>query len=152
MKSVVTLLLLALLFSACADGQAGPWVAAVERANADADKAIAKRNLPVAIQALTQAVGLDPSGVASADLRAVRADLFFRIAELELARGYPATARTRADQGLALGTPDDVYTANLYIVRGRANEALNVKRAAIDDYHRALVINEALLDDLMEDP
>ena len=48
------LLLLALLFSACADGQAGTWVEAIERANADADKAIAKRDLPVAIEVLTQ--------------------------------------------------------------------------------------------------
>lgn len=146
------LVTLALLVSApaCADAPAGAWVESIAQANADADAALAKRNPAVAIRVLTRALAADAHGVASADLRVVHADLYFRLAELELERGYPATARTRADQGLALGTPDDLYTANLFIVRGRANEALD-PAAAIDDYHRALVINEALLADLLED-
>ena len=57
----------------------------------------------------------------------------------------PAQALADAERGLGYGTAPNLFMANLLVARGAAHEALNDPRAAADDYHRALMMNDALL-------
>jgi hypothetical protein len=72
-------------------------------------------------------------------------DTYFRLAELALAGHDARGALAYADAGLAYGDAPHLFVANLFVVRGAAREALGEPRAAVEDYHRALVMNEALL-------
>jgi hypothetical protein len=132
------------LLSACTPERG--WI---ERSRADSDaaeRALARGNAPKAIDLLRTIVEREvPGGVAREDARVVRQDALDRWARIELAAGHAPEALRRADQGLRLGERQDVFTANLWTTHGRAHEALGQDRQAADDYHRALVIEEALL-------
>ncbi|MCA9533082.1 MAG: hypothetical protein KC593_05365 [Myxococcales bacterium] len=130
-----------------ARGSAASWVREVREAHVLADAAEAQGDLDAARATLTQASELSPPAeVAPTHARAVRQDLYFRLAALAARQGEARVARDTATAGLALGRGDDVLTANLLIVRGEAHEALGDARAASTDYLAALRINEALLD------
>jgi hypothetical protein len=122
------------------------WLASMEHAHRGADEAMGTGNVDRARELLRGGFDtLVPPGMASEDARVVRQDLAFRLAELDLDAGNAVSAIEWADRGLALGEADDVFTANLLIVRGRAREAAGGDREAVSDYFRALEINEALL-------
>lgn len=130
-----------------ARGSAASWVREVREAHVLADAAEAQGDLDAARATLAQASELSPPAeVAPTHARAVRQDLYFRLAALAARQGEARMARDTATAGLALGRGDDVLTANLLIVRGEAHEALGDARAASTDYLAALRINEALLD------
>lgn len=130
-----------------ARGSAASWVREVREAHVLADAAEAQGDLDAARATLAQASELSPPAeVAPTHARAVRQDLYFRLAALAARQGEVRVARDTATAGLALGRGDDVLTANLLIVRGEAHEALGDARAASTDYLAALRINEALLD------
>ena len=84
------------------------------------------------------------------DARVVRQDLAYRLASIALEDERAEDARSYADRGLALGAATDVFTANLYVVRGQARETLGDAVGAAGDYHEALIVNEALLDRVLD--
>ena len=127
----------------------GRWVADAERRHALADQQLQAGDLPGARASLraivdTRAPGEIPAGVR----RTVLQDTYFRLAELDLKGNDPRAALATADRGLAIGSAadlDDLFVANLLVVRGAAHEALDDGAGAAADYHAALVINDRLL-------
>lgn len=142
---VAAFLCLALLHG-CA-GDAASWIRDVRAASAEADAAEARGDAAAAARALERITeGEVPEAVAAEDARVVRQDAFARLAQLRLDRGDPVAALADVDRGLVLGEREDLFTANLWAMRGRALEAAGRDREAARDYHRALIIHEALLD------
>lgn len=142
--AVIAFALITALVTACSPDSS--WVARVERAHRDADAAAARGDYDgarAALRALSEA-GL-PSSVVAADRQRIEQDLYFRRAALALQAGDAALAQSLASQGLALGTGDDPFSVNLWVIRGRAREQLRLTEQAAEDYHRALLANEALL-------
>lgn len=139
-----------LFVGGCSDDGASTWLAEARAAHTLADAASEPR---VAEAALAEAFARPvPAGVTAEDARVVRQDLAYRAASIALADERPEDARRHADRGLALGAATDIFTANLYVVRGQAREALGDAIGAASDYHEALLVNERLLDRLLDDP
>ena len=134
----------ALAFAGCQGGDARAWIEAARAASdaaADAPDDEAER------AALQRLLALEvPSSVAADDARVIRQDGHERLARLLLRQGDPASALREVDRGLALGRADDIFTANLWVTRGRILEHRGQDREAARDYHRAMLIHEALLD------
>ena len=125
-----------------------PWVADAERRHALADERLQAGDPPgarVALREIVDGRASIPAGVPADDRRGVLQDTYFRLAELDLQAGDPRAALASADRGLALGRADDLFVANLLVVRGAAHEALGDGPTAAADYHEALVINDKLL-------
>ena len=134
-----------LVASACGDGRA--WMEANAADSAAAERALAACDLDEAALRLRAIAEREvPGEVAEDDARVVRQDAYERWARVEMARGDLDAAAERAARGLALGEREDVFTANLLTTRGRIAEARGRDRDAARDYHRALRIEEALLD------
>lgn len=91
-----------------------------------------------------------PEDVNEDDARVVRHDMYYRLSEHALNADDAERAHEWATRGLDEGTSQDVFTANLYVVRGAAREALGRDIDAASDYHEALLINDALLQQLLE--
>jgi len=128
------------------------WVESAEAAHRAADEAIARGELDEARAALLGPFEAEPpEGVAERDRRVVRQDLAFRLAEVELEAEVPEAALRWVERGLELGRGEDLFTANLLVARGRANEALGREREAAADYFEALEINDALLRRTLEE-
>jgi predicted negative regulator of RcsB-dependent stress response len=147
----VAMSLLLTLASGCgdagSDSGARAWIERAATESAAAESARERGEVDQAIARLTTIVDSEvPTGVAEEDARVVRQDAYDRLARLVLERGDPARALTLSNRGLALGERDDVFTASLLTTRGRIHEAAGRDREAARDYHRALEINEALLD------
>lgn len=133
------------LASACDDGRA--WMEANRADSAAAERAIERGELAQAARHLEAIAEREvPRGVAEEDARVVRQDAYERWARVEITRGDLDAAQARVDRGLALGEHEDVFTANLLTTRGRIAEARGRDREAARDYHRALRIEETLLD------
>jgi hypothetical protein len=131
-------------------GGDGRWIAEAERQHAIADERLAAKDLPGARMALLPIVGAAvPADVPADARRGVLQDTYFRMAKIDLDVGDPRVALGDADSGLALGRADDLFVANLLVVRGAAHEALNDGAAAASDYHAALMINDRLLVDTL---
>lgn len=136
------------LVSACSGRtETGSWIERAETAHHDADRLLSQGDVAGARNALrTLAESEIPKNARPEDARIVRQDLYSRLATLEAEHAEPKEAVRWATQGLSLGRGEDVFTANLEIVRGRALERLGDANGASRDYHDALVITEALLD------
>jgi tetratricopeptide (TPR) repeat protein len=77
-------------------------------------------------------------------------DVHYRLARLDLdAKNYPA-ALAHCEAGLRAGGATDLFTANLLVLRGTLHQELGQTVAAAEDFHRALLINEALLKQTLE--
>jgi predicted negative regulator of RcsB-dependent stress response len=72
-------------------------------------------------------------------------DVAFRLGQVMLDENKPSEALDVCTRGLALGEKDDLFTANLLILRGNVQQELGKSSAAAEDFHQALVINEKLL-------
>lgn len=146
-RAAATLVLLSALLSGCGGDDARAWLGDVRRWSDEAAAAEASDDPSTAVDALTRIVDREiPDTVAAQDAQVVRQDAYERLARLRLAAGDPDGAREAAARGLALGERDDLFTANLLVQRGRAREADGDDVGAARDYHRALLIHEALLD------
>ena len=144
MKYVV---LTSMLFVVACSGN--DWVAEVRAAQERSDQALAAGQLAEADEILTPISDGRMIGEADAEqARAVRQDAFYQRARIAVRQEDGAAAERLADLGLALGG-DDMFTANLHVVRGQANEMLGRAVEAAADYHRALLINERLLDEVL---
>jgi predicted negative regulator of RcsB-dependent stress response len=72
-------------------------------------------------------------------------DVAFRLGQVMLEEKKPGEALDACTRGLALGEQDDLFTANLLILRGNILQELGKPLPAAEDFHRALVINQELL-------
>jgi hypothetical protein len=91
-----------------------------------------------------------PGDMSADDSRIVRQDLYFRLASVELEDGAPLEALRYADEGLELGSWEDIFTSNLLVVRGRAARELGQERDAARDFLEAQRISELVLDEIIE--
>jgi hypothetical protein len=149
MNRVSALLVLSgALLAGCARHEATKdWLASAEAAHRTADRELPAGDVNGARDVLRRAAEAEPPSDANdLDTGAVRKDLYYRLALLEVEHGTPEGAVRAATDGLALGTGKDVFTANLEIVRGHAYEKLGNAALASRDYHDALLVTEALLD------
>jgi hypothetical protein len=136
-------------------GPAAAWAAAVADKHAEADRLIDRGDAEGARRVLASIVepaAILAGGVAPETRRVLLQDTHFRLARLELDARAPRAAAQQAAQGLALGGGEDLFVANLLVARGTAHEALGETKAALDDYDRALRINEALLREMVPPP
>ena len=125
---------------------ANPWIARVAAANRQVDRLLDADDASRARELLRTVISAERPGAAlDEDRRLVLEDCYFRLARLALAGRDPAQALSDAETGLAYQTAPSLFAANLLVARGAAHEALNEPRAAAEDYHRALLMNEALL-------
>lgn len=146
-RALAASVLTSVLLSGCASDGAAAWIAEVEAASADAEAAERAGDRGAARDALQRIVTLEaPDDVAAEDARVVRQDAYARLGELQIDAGDPRSALASARAGLALGERDDLFTANLLAVAGRAHEVRGEDREAAREYHRALVIHETLLE------
>jgi hypothetical protein len=134
---------------ACSRSQrpvADPWIAEAAAVNRQADRLLDADDAAGARALLRTLVAAQNRGAAlDEDRRLALEDCYFRLARLALAAHDPAQALADADSGLAYQTAPNLFVANLLVARGAAHEALNEPRAAAEDYHRGLLMNEALL-------
>lgn len=72
-------------------------------------------------------------------------DIALRLGQVLLDERKAGEALEACARGLALGVGDELFTANLLILRGNIYEELGKPLSATEDFHRALVINEKLL-------
>lgn len=77
--------------------------------------------------------------------RQVLQDIAFRLGQVMIDEKKPGEALEACTRGLALGEEDDLFTANLLILRGHVRQELGKPVSAAEDFHKALVINERLL-------
>lgn len=135
--------LVAMAAPACAPSPEAEWLAAAQSAHGDVGDGGAALG-----DFLARSV---PAGVQSDDARVVRQDAAYRLARLLLADGDAAEAERVASAALDEGEKEDVFTANLYVVRGQALEAQGRPVRATMDYHDALLINEVLLEAALDE-
>jgi tetratricopeptide (TPR) repeat protein len=148
MRRLVPIAALSVVLLGCQD--AGGWVDASALDSAAAEAALARGDQAAAVTALRAiAERPAPDEVAPEDARVVRQDALERWARIELDRGEAARALELLQRALALGERDDVFTANVLTTRGRALEASGRDRDAAADYHRALRIEERLLESVL---
>jgi hypothetical protein len=132
---------------------ADPWIARVAAVNRQADRLLDADDAARARELLRALVSTErPGGPLDEDRRLMLQDCYFRLARLALAGRDPAQALSDAETGLAYQTAPSLFAANLLVARGAAHEALNEPRAAAEDYHQALLMNEALLREAVGKP
>jgi hypothetical protein len=77
-------------------------------------------------------------------------DIAFRLARLSLSQKDLSGALAFCEAGLSLGKGDDLFTANLFVMRGIIRQELGQSAAAVEDLHQAILINEKLLKQALE--
>jgi len=144
---VLLLMVGAASLSACGAEDAGAWIRAAAEDSAAADEALAEGRPEEARTRLESLLARTPSdAVAAEDSRVVRQDAHERLARIALVARDLSEAERQVASGLALGARQDLFTGNLYTTRGQLREAQGRDREASEDYHRALLISEALLE------
>ena len=121
--------------------------AALKRAHADLDAARAKPELRRAqrtLAELSQSLADSPD---DADGRAIRQDLYCRLAETALRLGEPQAALEWTRRGLALDGSPTPFLAQLEALQGDAWAALGDDERAARGYMKALEVHEKLLDE-----
>jgi hypothetical protein len=154
LRAPALLLAALMLLVGCADRrEAREWLSRAEAAHRDADRHLGRGDADGARDVLLGAASTPaPSFAVPGDVRAVRQDLYARLAAVDVGRGRAREAAAWATTGLELGRARDVFTANLLILRGRAMEQVGDASAASRDYHDALLVTEALLDESLRGP
>ena len=155
---VAALLVAGVLSSVAAEGcsrveRRGRWAAEVAEKHREADRRLDAGDgagARATLQSLIDAAV--PRGITAEARRLPLQDTYFRLARLALAERDARGALAYADAGLAFGSAPHLFVANLFVVRGAAREALGDPRAAAEDYHRALTMNETLLREALPSP
>lgn len=123
---------------------ADTWIETARLAHEEADRANSAAARTQALARLRQALTQVPTrGAANVW---VRQDLSARLAQLHLEAGEPEQALEWCRSGLALNREPSVAVANLLVLSGRAHEARGEDDVAIEAYHEALLMNEALME------
>ena len=151
-RILATFMLLALVWgaTACGSEDAAIYMAEARSVHQRAERALASDDHAGATDEWRAFLDVPvPQSVNGDDARVVRQDVSYRLANLALDRGDTDAAIRWAEQGLNEGLAEDVFTANLYVVRGAARQAAGRDIDAASDYHEALLINDALLQRLL---
>jgi hypothetical protein len=123
----------------------------VREQHAEIDRLIDSGELARARAALEAALSRPAEPRFTAEqIRLIRQDLFYRLAEVDLELSLPELALVAADSGLSLGRGEDVFTVNLLITEGRALESLHRDKDAAATYADAIAIDDALLEKALE--
>jgi hypothetical protein len=123
------------------------WAVSAAAAHRSADRLLAAGDAAGARATLRALVREDAgAGAKSPGVRLAMQDTYFRLGRLALDAHDPREALADADAGLAYGEAPHLFVANLLVVRGAAREATGDPRGAAEDYHRALLMNETLLE------
>ncbi len=154
MRAGILTLAAALLLSCSREGprsELPDWPSEVLAEHATVDRLLESGDAKGARACLVDmALRLEQRRPADAGLLAARKDTYYRLARLDLeAQDLPQALR-HCDTGLQLGATDDVFTANLYVLRGTIRQELGQKLDAAEDFHRALLINEKLLNQALQ--
>ena len=113
--------------------------------------AASRADLEHAARVLADLATTPDSGWGGSDTRLVRQDLFCRLAETALRLGQPDAALDWTRQGLELDGPPTPFLARLSALEGQAKAALGDRLGAAQSYMQALKVNEALLDESLDD-
>jgi hypothetical protein len=150
-------LLLALVVSACSrepgrEPEPDAWAVAAAATHAEADRLLARGDRMAALEVLRGLVegAPAPAGGDPEARRILLQDAYFRVASLIYPQGDPAMTEMYVGRGLALGDHGDLFAANLLVMRAEIHRFHGRTRAALDDYERALRINERLLGETLE--
>ncbi len=104
-------------------------------------------------EALQAALAVEvPTAVDARLADSLRADAWYRSAEMALLANDSSLAIQDANEGLRLEHAEPVFVANLYVIRGRAHERAGAETEAAADYHQALLVSEGLLLELLDSP
>lgn len=122
----------------------------LKAAHSMADAARTDRERDAAISALRAELP-EVSPAAGVGLVWLFQDLSSRISSLELQQGRPDEALRAAEAGLSVSKTASVPLSNLYIARARVFERLAKKNEAAEAYYQALLVNEQLMRDALED-
>ena len=121
--------------------------AAVAAKHAQADALIDNGEAVEAGRALASIIETAPTappGQAAESRRILLQDAYFRLCRLALEAGQPVVATLQIDNALALGAADDLFVANLLVLRAAAHTRLGNTPLATNDYDRARRLNQAL--------
>ncbi len=124
------------------------WIERAREAHRAADEAKSAPQRERAVEALRDAYQALPSSAPGSDW--VRLDLGARLAELELEGGNAQAALEWVRRVLPVQPEPSVPAANLLVAAGRAHELLGEKEQAVTSYHRALVMNQDLMERSLE--
>ncbi len=149
---ISSFLLLAVMLGGCGGpSPAVNWLDSSVSVHEQVDGHLQRGDLDSARQLLIAALAEPtPGDMSDDDSRIVRQDLHFRLASIELQDGAPREAIRFADEGLELGSREDIFTSNLLVVRGRAARELGQERDAARDFLEAQRISELVLDEIIE--
>lgn len=125
------------------------WLAEVQRVHQLADEATNLSERERAVGASSNALGLGVSLVFEGSVW-VKQDLAARLAGLELEQGRPARALEAVKRGLAYSSEPSLPVANLHAMGARAHEARGDRAAAVESYHRALLVNQRLMEQSLD--
>jgi len=132
---------------------ASQWIINAHQANLEADQAMARGDLKSVSRTLKPIVLAPvPTGISQEDRRVIQQDACFRLALSQLYTGNPQQALEWGQRGLSWGKHDDLFTANLYIAQGHAFDSLGKYDLAADRFHQALIINETLFNQALQEP
>jgi tetratricopeptide (TPR) repeat protein len=149
---IMLVFVLGLSQSCASKSESGKWIREAQAANSSADQAIAQGNIVAARTSLRHVLAKPaPTSIPEQDVIIVKQDIYFRLAALELQAGKPKAALIWSEQGLSLSQKHDLFTANLLVAKGNALEALGNEVDAVAEFHKALKINEKLLNQALDD-
>jgi hypothetical protein len=122
----------------------------LKSAHSQADNAKTGAERIQALAALKTELRQLPVGL-RAELVWLRQDLLARISGMELKQGNAEAALSAAGEGLSISESASVPVSNLHIAKGRALEEQGRKDAAAEAYYQALLVNEQLMQNALED-
>jgi tetratricopeptide (TPR) repeat protein len=141
----------ALLTAACGTGE-GDWPNQVERAHQQADllggapsQGGGDVHVRRVIHLLEEAYASAPMSD-EARVQWVREDLCARVARLHRQLGQSGQAMTWLERGIAIQAQASVARAELFLQQGELLLELGRREAATEALHRALIINQALME------
>lgn len=138
--------------ASCGETPAAKWIQDVQTAHEAVDQAEKTGELGAGRKQLDAALALEvPRDVNNKDAAHLRQDLWQRLAQLELRAQQPQDALVAAEAGLREAQGIDVLTANLWVSKGSALKALDRDEEAVRSFVKALDINEALLQEALDD-
>ena len=148
---ILLMFVLGLSQSCAYKSDSGKWIREAQAANSSADQSIARGNFVAARTSLQEVLAKPtPASLPDQDVIIVKQDILFRLAALELHAGKPKAALNWSEQGLSLSQKHDLFTANLLVAKGNALQALGNGVDAVAEFHKALKINEKLLNQALD--
>ena len=120
-----------------------PGLGPLRSAHRAADQAVSAADKRRAIELLRR--GVEPIAPAGEGLRFAYQDAWARVAQLAIELDDLKVAEAAIAQGLSAGKAASVPVAALLELRGTVHERRGQKKAAVEAYHDALIVNQELM-------